>query len=154
MQGDRSTGGTKPATLETGAEIAVPLFITTGEKVKVDTRDGRYLGRVTGHDVGPLMSARSKARKRALDVLFEAEQRGADPLETLAGRLAAADPPVAEYTVELVEGVVAHRRAHRRAARRRTPRAGRWTGCRPSTGRSCGWAPSSCSGATTCPTPW
>ena len=47
LQGDRSTGGTKPATLETGAEIQVPLFITTGEKVKVDTRDGRYLGRVT-----------------------------------------------------------------------------------------------------------
>ena len=48
MQGDRSTGGTKPATLETGAEIQVPLFIVTGEKVKVDTRDGSYLGRVTG----------------------------------------------------------------------------------------------------------
>jgi len=48
MQGDRSTGGTKPATLETGAEVAVPLFIVTGEKVKVDTRDGSYLGRVTG----------------------------------------------------------------------------------------------------------
>ena len=46
LQGDRSTGGTKPATLETGAEIQVPLFITTGEKLKVDTRDGRYLGRV------------------------------------------------------------------------------------------------------------
>ncbi len=47
VQGDRSTGGTKPATLETGAEIAVPLFLTQGEKVKVDTRDGRYLGRVS-----------------------------------------------------------------------------------------------------------
>src|SRR3954451_13065980 len=47
MQGDRSTGGTKPATLETAAEAAVPLFITQGEKVKVDTRDGSYLGRVT-----------------------------------------------------------------------------------------------------------
>jgi elongation factor P len=46
LQGDRSTGGTKPATLETGAQIQVPLFITTGEKLKVDTRDGRYLGRV------------------------------------------------------------------------------------------------------------
>ncbi|MFI6478034.1 elongation factor P [Nonomuraea sp. NPDC050663] len=45
LQGDRSTGGTKPATLETGAEIKVPLFITTGEKVKVDTRSGEYLGR-------------------------------------------------------------------------------------------------------------
>ena len=48
LQGDRSTGGTKPARLETGHEINVPLFITTGEKVKVDTRDGSYLGRVTG----------------------------------------------------------------------------------------------------------
>ncbi|CAO5177918.1 Elongation factor P [Frankia sp. AiPs1] len=47
LQGDRSTGGTKPAELETGATINVPLFITNGEKVKVDTRDGRYLGRVT-----------------------------------------------------------------------------------------------------------
>jgi len=46
MQGDRSTGGTKPATLETGAQIQVPLFITTGEKVKVDTRSGEYLGRI------------------------------------------------------------------------------------------------------------
>ncbi|MBA2446130.1 MAG: elongation factor P, partial [Nocardioidaceae bacterium] len=47
LQGDRSTGGTKPARLETGYDIAVPLFITTGEKVKVDTRDGSYLGRVS-----------------------------------------------------------------------------------------------------------
>jgi elongation factor P len=47
LQGDRSTGGTKPATLETGAEIQVPLFVTTGERVKVDTRDGRYLGRIS-----------------------------------------------------------------------------------------------------------
>ena len=54
------------------------------------------------------MSARSKARKRALDVLFEAEQRSAPVLETLAGRVAASDPPVSAYAVELVEGVVAH----------------------------------------------
>jgi elongation factor P len=47
LQGDRSTGGTKPATLETGAEIQVPLFLSSGEKVKVDTLDGRYLGRVS-----------------------------------------------------------------------------------------------------------
>ena len=46
VQGDRSTGGNKPATLETGATVQVPLFITQGEKIKVDTRDGRYLGRV------------------------------------------------------------------------------------------------------------
>ena len=47
LQGDRSTGGTKPATLETGAEIQVPRFIEADTRVKVDTRDGSYLGRVT-----------------------------------------------------------------------------------------------------------
>jgi elongation factor P len=46
LQGDRSSAGTKPATVETGAEIQVPLFINTGDKLKVDTRDGSYLGRV------------------------------------------------------------------------------------------------------------
>jgi elongation factor P len=48
LQGDRSTGGTKPAELETGATINVPLFITTGEKIKVDTRTGAYLSRTKG----------------------------------------------------------------------------------------------------------
>jgi elongation factor P len=47
LQGDRSTGGTKPATLETGAQIQVPLFLESGTRVKVDTRDGSYLGRVS-----------------------------------------------------------------------------------------------------------
>lgn len=46
LQGDRSTGGTKPARLETGYEIQVPLFVESGTKVKVDTRDGSYLGRI------------------------------------------------------------------------------------------------------------
>jgi elongation factor P len=45
IQGDRSSGGTKPATVETGIDIQVPLFIKQGEKVLVDTRDGSYLGR-------------------------------------------------------------------------------------------------------------
>jgi len=47
LQGDRSTGGTKPATLETGYQIQVPLFIENNTKVKVDTRTGEYLGRVS-----------------------------------------------------------------------------------------------------------
>jgi elongation factor P len=47
LQGDRSSAGTKPATLETGHEIQVPLFLETGTKVKVDTRTGDYLGRVS-----------------------------------------------------------------------------------------------------------
>lgn len=45
LQGDRSSAGTKPATVETGYEIQVPLFLETGTKVKVDTRTGDYLGR-------------------------------------------------------------------------------------------------------------
>ncbi|EMQ97625.1 elongation factor P [Paeniglutamicibacter gangotriensis] len=47
LQGDRSSAGTKPATLETGKEIQVPLFVNQNTKVKVDTRTGDYLGRVS-----------------------------------------------------------------------------------------------------------
>jgi N utilization substance protein B len=55
------------------------------------------------------VGARSKSRKRALDVLFEAEVRGTDPLQSLRAWVERADPPVQVYAVELVEGVVAHR---------------------------------------------
>ena len=54
------------------------------------------------------MGARSKARKRALDVLYEAGQRDADPMHILRERLAQSDPPVPEYAADLVEGVVTH----------------------------------------------
>ena len=47
LQGDRSNAGTKSATIETGYEIQVPLFLEVGTKVKVDTRNGGYLGRVS-----------------------------------------------------------------------------------------------------------
>lgn len=47
LQGDRSSGGTKPATLETGHQIQVPLFIENNTRVKVDTRTGEYLGRAS-----------------------------------------------------------------------------------------------------------
>ncbi|MDP3630067.1 MAG: elongation factor P [Actinomycetota bacterium] len=46
FKGDTVQGGTKPATLETGAVVQVPMFINTGERVKIDTRDGRYITRV------------------------------------------------------------------------------------------------------------
>ena len=46
FKGDTATGGTKPATLETGAVVQVPLFVNTGDIVKVDTRTGTYLTRV------------------------------------------------------------------------------------------------------------
>ena len=45
VKGDTATGGTKPAIMETGAQVMVPLFISIGEKIKIDTRDGSYLGR-------------------------------------------------------------------------------------------------------------
>jgi N utilization substance protein B len=54
------------------------------------------------------MAARSKARKRAVDVLYEADLRGADPLEVLRDRIADGNPPVPEHAVRLVEGVVEH----------------------------------------------
>ena len=55
------------------------------------------------------MGARSKARKRALDLLFEADQRGLDPVLLVAERLPGAHPPIPEYAVEIVEGVHRHR---------------------------------------------
>lgn len=45
VKGDTATGGTKPAIVETGAQVMVPLFISVGERIKIDTRDGSYLGR-------------------------------------------------------------------------------------------------------------
>ncbi|MFM7574698.1 MAG: elongation factor P [Snowella sp.] len=45
LKGDTATGGTKPAIVETGAQVMVPLFVTIGERIKIDTRDGSYLGR-------------------------------------------------------------------------------------------------------------
>ena len=68
---------------------------------------------VTERDAGsgrakPRSSARSKARKRALDILFEADLRGTDPLNTLAERTVDDGPPVRDYTATLVRGVVEH----------------------------------------------
>ena len=47
FKGDTATGGTKPATVETGASVDVPLFVDTGERIKVDTRTGKYMERVS-----------------------------------------------------------------------------------------------------------
>ncbi|MBC3761975.1 transcription antitermination factor NusB [Quadrisphaera oryzae] len=55
------------------------------------------------------MAARTKARKRALDLLFEAEQRSLDPVALAADRLASGHVPVPQYSLDLVEGVQAHR---------------------------------------------
>ncbi len=55
------------------------------------------------------MAARSKARKRAVDVMYESDLRGDDPMTTLADRVALADPPINDYTIELIEGVASRR---------------------------------------------
>jgi N utilization substance protein B len=55
------------------------------------------------------VAARSKARRRALDILFEADQRGVDPVTLLSERSGNTDRPISEYSIELVEGVQAHR---------------------------------------------
>lgn len=55
------------------------------------------------------MAARSKARKRAVDVLYESDLRGTDAVTLVAERVAMADPPVNDYTIQLIEGVVANR---------------------------------------------
>jgi len=57
------------------------------------------------------MAARSKARKRAVDLMYEADLRGDDPVSTLAERIALADPPINDYTIELIEGVAERRSA-------------------------------------------
>jgi transcription antitermination protein NusB len=55
------------------------------------------------------VAARTKARKRVVDVLYEADVRGVDPIETLRARIALADPPISDFTIGLIEGVQAHR---------------------------------------------
>lgn len=55
------------------------------------------------------MAARSKARKRAVDLLYEADLRGADVVALLSERVAMADPPIGEFTIDLIEGIAAHR---------------------------------------------
>jgi N utilization substance protein B len=55
------------------------------------------------------MAARSKARKRAVDLMYEADLRSADPVTTLAERITLADPPINDYTVTLIEGVAGRR---------------------------------------------
>ena len=82
------------------------------EKISGDIRVHRHL------------SARTKARKRALDVLFEAEAKRVDPIVVLDERCVLAQPPIREFTIELVRGVVAH--AAEIDARIRTATAADW----------------------------
>ena len=99
------------------------------------------------------MPARSKARKRALDILFEAEQRGLPALELLAERQSLGEQPVPEYAAELVRGVAAHSEQIDSLISR-TRWTGPWSGCRQSTATSCGSGSTSCCGPMTCPTAW
>jgi N utilization substance protein B len=67
-------------------------------------------GQAPHRDIPSRKGSRSKARKRALDILFESEARAEDPLDVLRRRIAGSDaPPVSDFAQTLVEGVVAHR---------------------------------------------
>ena len=102
VQGDRVSGARKPATLETGLIVHVPLFIEGGERIKVDTRTGEYLAlRLTSR----AMATRREARERALGLCYELETRGMDADAVLDEQPA---PPDA-YAIELVRGVDEHR---------------------------------------------
>ena len=147
LQGDRSTGGTKPATAgdrrrDPGA--AVPHHRREGQ----GRHARRPLPRPRLVADRLMIRARTRARKRALDILFESEARGDDPLAVLAQRRETDDaPPVSDYAAMLVEGVTAHReridRAARRARRgldggphaRRRPHAAAHRGVRAAVGR-------------------
>ena len=65
FKGDTVQGGTKPATLETGAVVQVPMFVETGDMLKIDTRDGRYITRVVGRGGDPSAAPRPDATHRA-----------------------------------------------------------------------------------------
>ena len=78
MQGDRVSGARKPATLETGLVVQVPLFVEHGDRVKVDTRSGEYLTRRVS-DPAISVERRREARERALALLYEAEAKGVSP---------------------------------------------------------------------------
>ena len=128
LQGDRSTGGTKPATLETGAEIQVPLFLTTGEKIKVDTRDGRYLGRVNSARwvlaarpaSGPSTSCtrRRSARPTRWRRCASGSRRATRPCRSTPPSSSRASSPTTSAST---------------SCWRPTPRSGRSTACRRST---------------------
>ena len=75
IQGDRVSGARKPATLETGLVVQVPLFVNTGDKLKVDTRSGEYITRGVASTT---CAGRREARERALGLLYEAETKDDD----------------------------------------------------------------------------
>ena len=103
LQGDRSTGGTKPATSRDRPRDQRPAL----HRDRREDQGGHARQQLPGSRQ-LLMSARSKARKRALDVLFECEVRGLPLGATLDERVVAADPPVNEYTVQLIRGIAEH----------------------------------------------
>ena len=97
LPGDRSTGGTKPATLETGHEIQVPLFINQGEKIKVDTRDSSLPGSRQVLMVGPVQGPQAGARRALRSELRGRGRRSTALDERVDGRGAR---PTNDYTVD------------------------------------------------------
>ena len=148
--GRPSTGGTKPATLETGAQIKVPLFIPPARSSRSTPATAGTSAGATEPKARP-MAARTKARKRALDVLYEADVRSRDRrrCSPSASRTGTAGP---DYTVGLVEGVDEH---SARIDALIDAHASGWSIDRmPDVDRrSCASRSTSCSGPTMSPTP-
>ncbi len=92
MQGDRVSGARKPAELETGKIVQVPLFINTGDRVQRRHEDRRvHHSRVMTRSDPGRPDRRSDARERALYLLYEATQKGVSVDEVLAAQVVPAD---------------------------------------------------------------
>ena len=111
VQGDRVSGARKPAKLETGKVVQVPLFVEIGDRIKVDTRSGDYITRLMERP-----DERSDARERALYLLYEAHSKGIAPAATIDIQVLEPD--------ELTQELVARRRCRSRTARRADRRQG------------------------------
>ena len=106
VQGDRVSGARKPATLETGLVVQVPLFVEPGEKIKVDTRTGEYLARPERRRIEMAVTgSRREARERALGLCYELEVRD---LGRRRCSIEQQPAPPDEYAVQLVRGVEEH----------------------------------------------
>src|SRR5580704_11537733 len=163
VQGDRSTGGTKPATLETGAQVQVPLFISTGEKVRVDTRTGEYISRAypaaspaagqhSQDSPGPCPHAARHASAPSM-----CSTRPSCGVSRCCSCSTSGSPTPARRSRRTRPSWSAASSSTGSASTScwpRTPWTGRWTGCPPWTAMSCGSARTSCCGRPMCRTAW
>ena len=135
VQGDRVSGARKPATLETGLTVQVPLFVNPGDRIKVDTRTAEYITR----SVTPRRGAARRARARPRPAL-----RGRDQgLHRHRGAGRPARSPPDEFAAALVRAVDEHHDRIDGLLSRVRQGLDAWRACRRSTAPRCAWAPPS-----------